>query len=155
VIGKIIAAERRCDNLPYLQREWQLIQLLLSAWGYPDSFVCWTVDAWLRKRQTAAATPPPEPERHSALSQDLLGEGFVVIDHCESFRPGAVQTAIETRMGLAVQIAVRYHPSVAATLSGLHWKHTANDSLPVMRSFQLTTPAALSHLWDAAANPKP
>eukprot|EP01050_Picozoa_sp_SAG11_P007824 SAG11_NODE_663_length_7869_cov_146.101158_3_plen_162_part_00 len=85
MIGQLLATERRCDNYEDLRAEWWVARTQLIHRGYPNWFVEKTCRWWLTKRAYESAR---RDSMHSALSQDLLGEGFVVIDHCYRFRPG-------------------------------------------------------------------
>ena len=77
VIGKLLSAENRTDNDMDRQREWRTSRIRLLFRGYPPEFIERVRLAWLAKRRA-----PPSSRRdssHTALSQDMLGETFVVL----------------------------------------------------------------------------
>lgn len=144
VIGKLLSAENRTDNDMDRQREWRTSRIRLLFRGYPPEFIERVRLAWLAKRRA-----PPSSRRdssHTALSQDMLGETFVVLDHCDSLPTTDVARRIDETMGLSVKIAVRYHASVGAALRGMAKK--AIPSLkPMMRSRTAVVPPRLAQLW--------
>jgi hypothetical protein len=79
----------------------------------------------------------------------MLCESFVVIDHCESFAPGAVQQQISARMGIDCKIAVRYHRSIGDSLRGAQ-KLAVPELTALGRVRSSTVPPALAREWASA-----
>ena len=147
VIGKLLSVESRCDNLLDMRQHWRIAELRLQHRGYSLEFIQRHVRRWLEKRRTRGPARPAE--YHSVLSQDMLCESFVVIDHCESFAPGAVQQQISARMGIDCKIAVRYHRSIGDSLRGAQ-KLAVPELTALGRVRSSTVPPALAREWASA-----
>ena len=142
VIGQALAAEKRSDNEHDMRCTWRMSELRLLQKGYPQSFIDRTLRRWLAKRFAGGAR---RRSFHSVLSQDLLGESFVVIDHAESFRPQEVRRQISALMGIECQVAVRYYSSVGDTLRGLSKK--ADPLTTLRRQRRAEVPAEVAAIW--------
>ena len=143
VIGKLLSVENRCDNLPDMRQHWRIAELRLQHRGYPIEFTQRTVRRWLDRRRVGGRAPT---EFHSVLSQDKLGESFVVLDYCESFEPSRVKRQISDSIGIDCKIAIRYHRSVGDTLRGQ--QKLAIPSLTALgRVRPSVVPPALAHEW--------
>jgi hypothetical protein len=150
VVNMMQRSENRCDNLQDLTFDWNSNLFRLERRGYPANFITTSGANWLEERRKGnpRKTASRNDER-TAAEKDAQCEAFVVIDHCTHFPPYRVQQELRSRLDLDVEIAVRYHGSVGASLNSMA-KRMAPEITALQRIRHIDTPPELQLEWDAA-----